>query len=108
MKQSPELTAFYNAYNDWLEAGAPDENKYDFSRSNGLCYNLEYGFDGKRREIFEMKEQFKKAGLDTIHPFGKEIFLAAHAQKVQHLDPNRIKWVKAHLAEEVDEKFELV
>lgn len=115
MKQSKELTAFYNAYNDWLEAGAPEENEYNFHRHGGLCYNIIYigaiAYGTKKlvgELIPELKEQFEKAHLDKDYPFGRWIYLVARYNDTQHLDPNRIRWVKSHLTEEVEEKFELI
>ena len=109
MKQTPELTAFYNAYHDWLEAGAPAKNKYGFKRYLGLCSNIKDGMNSKYiLEECEMKSQFEKAGLCEIYPFGEDAYNVGNMADAQHLDKNRIAWVKAHLTEEVDEKFTLI
>ena len=126
--QSKELTSFYNAYNEWLEAGAPEHNDYRFLRSVGLCSALrKYSSIRKWAGVFkhvisqenidididnlmvcdktislEMESQFDKANLDTKYPFGEIEFCRGVQHESNYLDPNRIRWVKAHLTEEVD------
>ena len=41
-QQSKELTAFYSAYNEWLDSGALrfKDNPYGFLPRLGLCYAL--------------------------------------------------------------------
>ena len=109
MKQSPRLTAFYNAYHDWLEAGAPIENSYEFSRHWGLCTSIIFCSNSKYcASAAEMTRQFKMAGLDKFYPFGENEYETGSSSDTQHLDKNRIAWVKAHLTNEVDEKFTLL
>ena len=109
--QSKELTAFYNAYNDWLEAGAPDKNEYSFSRRDGLCFLLYQFFDkvgetcdNACRISKEMKNQFVSAQSE-VYPFGMSNYYERAKNNTQHLDPIRIRWVKAHLTEEVEKEF---
>ncbi|AXH72680.1 MAG: hypothetical protein [Caudoviricetes sp.] len=109
MKQSRELTKFYNAYHDWLMNGAPIHDI--FSRCAGLCHNLTlYCVRNKIDKNFskQMGKQFEKAGLDKEYPFGEEQYINCFMNDTSHLDPNRIAWVKAHLTEEVNKKFTLV
>ena len=113
--QSKELISFYNAYNEWLEAGAPEKNDFGFERTSGLCDSLlYYYFLTKYRTLEEfdylktkkqLKEQFKMSNLDSKYPFGVENYSKRWDNNTQHLDPNRIAWVKSHLTEEVDMEF---
>ena len=106
MKQSHELTAFYNAYNDWLKNCAIDNI---FSCCTGLCHNLAMYCNrhliDKRILLLEMKNQFLTAGLDIDYPFGRKQYIYRIVNNNSYLDPNRFAWVKAHLTEEVNEKF---
>lgn len=112
-RQSKELTAFYRAYNEWLEVGAPDEYHYidnpnGFIPELGLCNALKkfctknnISYKIKSLSI-EMEFQFFKKGLSTIYPFGEKEYdtsventgtLCCH-------QPKRIQWVKDHLKPE--------
>lgn len=108
MTQSELLTEFYNAYNDWLLAGAPSSPW--FSRFQGLCGNLvrvaaklehhhhqHHHVDAQ----YEMLTQFKEAGLDKAYPFGGPAVYDNEAENdTAHLNQARIDWVKAHLYSE--------
>lgn len=92
MEQSKELTAFYDAYLNWLERGAPN---YDpFKRSLGLCNNLRrwMGIVGSAAR-HEMTTQFKAAGLDESYPFDPT---EPYGLDFKHDNPARIEWVRAH------------
>lgn len=110
MKQSDELTAFYQAYRDWVNAGAPidcqetDDNQYGFSRGSGLCSNLRYycsnyGCYGVRNTyVSEMQGQFYRAGLHIRYPFNA----TPHHYQIEmgkdacHLNKERMQWVIDH------------
>lgn len=108
--QSQLLTEFYNAYNDWLEAGAPDGVM--FHREVGLCSNIaSWGNSTKFDHVggdpafstvatlrYEMTMQFDADGLSKHYPFGNlSEYTDCRNNSTQHLDPKRIAWVKAHL-----------
>lgn len=90
---SDNLKAFYQAYSEWLDEGAPDG--YMFDRLSGLCYNLWCWSDYTDGLCSEMKQQFRKAGLDTEYPFDetREAYLECDNM---HLNPRRVAWVKEH------------
>lgn len=103
--QSDELTAFYQAYRDWVNAGA-DENKtkYGFMTGLALCGNLRqfcffYGcFAQSERFIDEMTEQFGTAGLSKRIPFNRTIseFYNESEEDRMHLNTHRWQWVLNH------------
>lgn len=106
LKQSKELTKFYNQYNAWLEAGA---NTDQFSKAVGLCSNLDswayHLHNRNQREalIAELQTQFVEAGLDDLLPFNGMFNKAGrfYSDEVRchetHLNPKRIAWVKEHI-----------
>lgn len=74
--QSNILTKFYQAMQEWIESGCPDENKYGFYERFGLCSNLmEYlellypDLDTgiKPAAYAELKTQFAEAGLSRVY-----------------------------------------
>lgn len=98
MSQSNELTKFYQAYSDWLDAGAP--HRQPFWRNFGLCSSIN---DVKNLNVSahvlmdEMSTQFIFAGLNRVHPFGQRIYMEEKAANEMHLNPRRIAWVKSQL-----------
>lgn len=118
MKQSENLTKFYQAYLAWAEAGAP--HREPFSRRVAMCGNM-YRFaktiikpivtdDGRTLNISdiidladslenEMCEQFKAARLDHCYPFNNGCFQDYdHEGKYGYRwqNPDRMAWVKSH------------
>lgn len=97
---SPELTAFYQAYNQWLEAGAPEEDP-NFFRGAGLCANLNNWADWRQRANlrWELEKQFQRAELDPFYPFNNESYSEYSIESnamLSYLNPQRVAWVKAH------------
>jgi hypothetical protein len=96
MAQSQKLTDFYNAYNNWLNDGAPAHEL--FSRETGLCSCIIMWLPGYL-QIIEMRSQFAAASLSTCYPFNEEFDdYLADTNKGAHLNPKRIQWVKDHLS----------
>lgn len=104
MKQSESLTAFYDAYLDWLNKRARSKK---FSRKEGLCTNLirflGHEDDGKAciPEIDEIQKQFGAAGLDRVLPFnsraeGDPGYCNETFAGKAHTNKKRVAWVKAH------------
>ena len=119
MKQSKELTNFYRAYLNWLNAGAPIANEYDFKRTHGICccitefIEVEYAHkqENDHRKIIskmidEIQSQFLLAGLEKWLPFNKfgDVdgidYLYEVLNGTCHLNPKRIQWVKGHAGEQ--------
>lgn len=110
MAQSSALTAFYNAYNDWLEAGAPvrqsSKSSFKFQRDLGLCTSLrrwaihnEYVYGLAIYDIAdEMVMQFQAEHLHDYFPFGATAFEYDMNNETMHTCPCRIAWVKSHLS----------
>lgn len=99
IKSSPDLLAFYKAWLAWAEKDAPHLNV--FSQSHGLCSNLDL-FCEHSGPIDEMNVQFTSAGLDNFHPFGYYDYVHHRICATMHLDPNRLAWVKARIADMED------
>lgn len=94
---SETLKAFYQAYLEWVESGAPDG--LPFERHAGLCYNLRHCFiypTGLNEALREMEGQFIEAGLDESFPFGRDNFYKRLYGDSQHKDRKRIAWVRKH------------
>lgn len=106
MQLERSLKSFYQAYWAWLEAGAPDDNEYNFTRGFGLCSNLNnyysendgYAADGRLGDTKqEMKDQFTKVGLNRDMPFNPNgDYFEESWYNGCHLNVRRIAWVKKH------------
>ena len=109
MKQSSELTKFYNDYNEWLINGALHSNKFEFTRGGCLYTNLsrwqeKNGYKQERffpsKMLYEMQHQFHNAGLtNKYYPFGSLNYVNHTKNNTHHLDQNVINWVKSHLTQ---------
>lgn len=105
MEQSELLTKFYNAYNLWVENGAPATGT-PFSRGIGLCSNIEYWALINRMSYIivdqlqtELHNQFCQVeGINPHHPFGEADYFRRTFNNTMHECPNRMAWVKAHLS----------
>lgn len=107
---SRHLLAFYQAYSDWLNAGAPQRRP--FSRRAGLCCNLRVWC----RERFpasdgyvlgrEMKRQFEAAGLDDELPFNSEKHTYSSEVYLHccHENPHRVQWVANRVADGIKQE----
>ena len=111
---SPELQEFYNSYQAWLDAGAPDNQPYN--RRYGLCHALNrfcvdryqglLVVNGQRRLLQdEMTAQFMRElseddgypELKGIYPFG--LLTKYHDEERRacaHLNVQRQAWVRKH------------
>lgn len=96
-----KLAGFYEAYSDWIDAGAHEGEP--FSRRVGLCASLceylrEEGIAFKEREmaLLLMKSQFIKAGLNRDYPFNNKenSYYVESINGTIHTNNNRIAWVK--------------
>lgn len=96
-----KLADFYEAYSEWIDAGAPESEP--FSRRVGLCgslclYLTRKGckFPARDMALQLMKSQFIKAGLSRDYPFNNAEN-SYHVECVNgtiHTNKNRIAWVK--------------
>lgn len=100
------LKQFYRDYRDWLLADAPVKNKFDFTRSSGLCANLHsyvclHGIMRDLSFMVEMEQQFADAGLRDLIPFnrtkeGDVSYRNESEESTCHLNKKRIAWVEEH------------
>lgn len=110
---SPTLKAFYIDYNDWLNAGAPEESY--FCRSEGLCSNIERW--GAEQDIpiaaayREMIRQFAAMTANYEYPFETSVHNPRYdynkraKTNTQHLNPNRIEWVRKHAEAAIGDEY---
>lgn len=96
-----QLAEFYEAYSDWIDAGAPEGEQ--FSRRVGLCgsvclYLKSKGLNFREREmaLFLMRKQFIKADLNRDYPFNNQdnSYYVESIYGLIHTNKNRIAWVK--------------
>jgi len=98
-RPSIKLIRFYREYAQWLHNGAPDREP--FRRCVGLCTALRTDYTVVSQETRmelkrEMQDQFEAAGLDRSFPFGTTRYYELRESNTQHLDPERIAWVREH------------
>lgn len=96
-----QLAEFYEAYSDWVDAGAPESEP--FSRRVGLCgslcsYLASKGcrFPVRDMALQLMKSQFIKAGLSRDYPFNNadNSYCLESINGAIHTNKNRVAWVK--------------
>lgn len=96
-----QLAEFYEAYSDWIDAGAPESEP--FSRRVGLCgslcsYLASKGcrFPVRDMALQLMKSQFIKAGLSRDYPFNSadNSYCLESINGEIRTNKNRIQWVK--------------
>lgn len=90
---SEELKAFYKAYAEWLDSGAPDRKP--FRHRKGLCYSLDEWSDYNFDLSDEMQQQFIDAGLSCLYPFDEDSSVF-RLDENKHLNPARVAWVRKH------------
>ena len=104
-KSSPELLAFYREWLAWAESGAPSDKP--FSRRVGLCTNMIYSqhIPAGERKYYELDRQLKEAFSDgrCILFGGLERYDQDARDGTMHLNPERLAWVRARIADCEDE-----
>ena len=96
IKSSPELLAFYRW---WFE----NKDKLGLLKCVGLCYLAggKYPRGSPKLEI-ELITQFEAAGLNRDYPFSPANYDDRRFRETMHLDPLRIAWVEARIADMED------
>lgn len=100
IKSSPELLEFYNLYQEWAEADAPEHPYFDCGK--GLCWNLDMheGATNQSGLIYEMTDQFDEADLDEEYPFGdQELYAHESQQHIHHRNKERLSWLAQRIAD---------
>ena len=111
-KSLNQLARFYLDMQEWIDAGCPKDNPYDFWRESGICGNLTRWAGNNFRTIQEidnlmsaLKIQFVEAGLDEIYPFYTESpfdALSQYGLEVRtvtlYKNPTRLEWIAKHAA----------
>ncbi len=105
VKQSDELTRFYNEMQKWIDRGTPS-HPY-FSNKQALCWNLRkfrehHGIDIDKYLVVQLGEQFIEAGLSMTFPFndGSQLKFYHENEDIQHYSNKaRLEWVRTHQQE---------
>jgi len=97
---SNELRDYLQSWLDWVEDGAPHEKPY--SRVLGLCNNVEnYSkvdlFSTKGITKTDLNIELCSMFNDATYPFGTANYSYRAFAAIQHLDEERIAWVKEQL-----------
>lgn len=100
------LKQFYREYRDWLLNDAPVKNKFDFTRSSGLCVNYHsyifaHGIMNNLVLVQELDQQFTDAGLCNLIPFNRKregdvSYMIEAETGTCHLNKKRREWVFTH------------
>ncbi len=103
MNQSKELTTFYKAMHEWINAGFPESEV--FKGYYGLCNNLVKFCEDMDHSDYvlqqEMEHQFIDAGLDQYVPFNNIGGMPSFFKEVHHYkNPLRINWIREHAKEQ--------
>lgn len=92
------LKTFLQAWLDWVESGAPDNEP--FSRGMGLCGNIRYsgftaGLDHRDECHGELKQRLYLDSLDEYYPFNTNSSYDEDSENCRHyLNQARIQWVR--------------
>jgi len=94
---SEELKAFLTEWLAWAESGAPRHPI--FTPKYGLCTNSMNWEDHQTEERFWNIHHELKALLIGTFPFGRKSYDSDEIRETQHLNPQRLAWVKEQLRE---------
>ncbi len=105
---SDHLKQFLQAWIEWVDAGAPDDEP--FERRRGLCSSFEDWLDehdvdddSKDDAIRTLTSEFRLDGLCKVYPFGgSEKFYEDSSGNEMHLNPDRIAWVRSKVAQHTE------
>lgn len=88
----PETRQFLREWLEWAENGAPEHPVFDCRL--GLCTSAaEYDVWNNTNTYDDLRAAFR--GEDC--PFGEDEYLDRCEARTQHLDPNRLAWVRANI-----------
>ncbi len=90
---SEPLRQFLTDWLAWAEGEAVDRKP--FWRWWGLCGNALTLDDDI---LDDLRDLLLRDFGSTPYPFGSSAYCTARAARTQHLDPNRLAWVRAKLA----------
>jgi hypothetical protein len=100
------LKEFLVAWLEWAERGAPEDDCEPFARYKGLCISFEDWMElrdvdhgSAYCESDQLKSLFIADGLAGDYPFGECAYIWAMNHDQQHLDVNRLSWVRSKVAQ---------
>lgn len=85
---SDDLRAFLRSWLEWVEAGAPPRKPY--ARHTGLC-------GAASKYSYDVYDELYALFLPEPYPFGADEYEDAAVNNTQHLDPNRLAFVRANM-----------
>lgn len=88
----PETRQFLKEWLEWAENGAPEHPVFD--RSDGLCRSAAEYDDLNNTDTHS---DLRKAFDGESCPFGDDEYWRCAIARTQHLDPNRLAWVRANI-----------
>lgn len=91
---SAELAKFLRWYLDEVKKPQPEE----VVKIKGLCAVIACT-QREMKIVWEMQEIFRREYADPTHPFGLVNYCTRRRDATQHLDPNRLAWVRRKLEE---------
>lgn len=94
------LHAFLTDWLAWVDDGAHEPHRC-FIRSAGLCSNALRWFGTNHTteyDAYDAREDLIALFGEDCYPFGRGVFFKRSRNRTQHLDPNRLAWVRAVLA----------
>lgn len=106
--QSKLLSSFYDAMYQWIAEDCPTNtestDKPPFTIAVGLCTNLTnfcnfLNLEFKMCDLlhYEMRTQFKDAGLNAMYPFNESIrAYMPESDEDRYTNPARIAWIIEH------------
>lgn len=105
-EMSPELRAFLQSWQNWVDYGAPDNDPYD--RGDGLCAcavdylvsHPEHGIDVELKRIFGLRWCGDiDTPRDPLFPFGGErLYDDQMYANTAYKNPRRLTWVAVQLS----------
>lgn len=99
-----DLYQFFKEWLEWAESPKPEGR---FSRRYGLCLNLRYrylpNYPPDHPRCFDLQTRLErlleKDFGSSDYPFGDEAYHHRSVKYTQHLDPNRLAWVRKKVQE---------
>ncbi len=88
----PETRKFLREWLEWAENGAPE--CLVFRRHSGLCPVASWYDD---RNNTSTRKDLERAFEHRSYPFGGAQYGKRCVSRTQHLDPNRLAWVRANV-----------
>lgn len=112
------MREFLESYLKWAKLNEmgrarPLVNGLHFNMGSGLCGNIHHFVEWRQREARgplrvqcegdmkrELRGLFSRSGLHKAYPFGSNNYDRRYRCGTQHLDPNRLAWIRDQLGQQ--------